>query len=185
MKYYLVWREKVSFFRIWLAFGIVLVLTGCSSVPRSTEMIPEGFDLVTKHASSVSVNVEGGVEEDSPWISNQEIQKAVEESILQSKVFSTIVQGEKADYRLDIFLGDARLPLPPHAGLSLTTQMDIIWNLSEVDSGKTIWQEIVTTSYTATMGDSIFVVSRMRMASENAAKENIKKGVELLSQVRL
>jgi hypothetical protein len=40
-------------------------------------------------------------------------------------------------------------------------------------------------SYTATMGDAFIAATRLRLATEGAARENIRLGLKKLSQLKL
>ena len=175
-------KWKISLLLLFFFLGAVSQLIGCTSpVPVSTEMIPVELVLNQHHPYSLKVNVEGGGVEETLWISNVEFKKALEQSVLHSKVFSTIVDGEEADYQLDVFIGDIKLPMFGDA----KTLLEVVWNLSKRGSGKTVWQEIVSTSFTTTGADSVIGAKRARMSAEGTARVNIEKGIHLLSQLSL
>jgi len=115
-------------------------------------------------------------------ISTKSLQAAIEEAILSSKVFREIIHGEKADYQLDVFLGDYQFPI---GGFDMTTNLEVVWNLSDVSTKKTVWQKMIRATSTASMGDAFIGVNRARMSAEGAARENVKQGIEQLSQLSL
>lgn len=43
----------------------------------------------------------------------------------------------------------------------------------------------ITSSYTASMGDSLVGVTRLRLAVEGAARNNIKQGLEAIAAMNL
>ncbi|MCD4677728.1 MAG: hypothetical protein K8S18_17285 [Desulfobacula sp.] len=163
-----------------LCIFIFSFLSGCASVPKSTGMTADQFNIQKKHSKSVCIYVIGGGE--SFLIANAEFQKAIKASILQSNLFSAVIHGENTDYRLDVFLGDQK---QTYFGLNMATEMEVIWNLSKVKTGKTVWQKSVKSSYTATTDDAFVGATRFRLSTERAARENIKIGIKLLSQIDL
>ena len=163
------------------AVGLVLSFEGCA-VPVAKQMVPTGVSIVHHHSGSLRINVAGGGEEGSFLISAKSLQAAIEEAILSSKVFREIIHGEKADYQLDVFLGDYQFPV---GGFNMTTNIEAVWNLSDVSTKKTVWQKMIRATSTASMGDAFAGVSRARMSAEGAARENVKQGIEQLSQLSL
>ena len=157
-------------------------LTGCSSIPKSKNMIAERLVIEKKHGKSVHLNVVGGGESETFFVSNIEFQKAVKASIAKSDLFSAVTEEQKSDYRLDIFLGDLKQTF---IGMNMETIMEVVWNLSDVKTQKTIWQSIVTTSYTATTKDAFSGAERFKIATEKAARKNIEKGLERMSKAKL
>ncbi len=159
------------------------VFVGCSSyVPTAAEMVSSEINVSQHHPHSLVVRVEGGGVEGSSYISNLEFKKAIEQSILDAKVFSSISQGTKANYQLDAFLGDVKFPT---FGATMVAQLEVVWNLSKIESGKTVWQEVVRTSSSASGDDAISGHTRATIATVRAAKENVQKGVQLLSHLSL
>lgn len=163
--------------------GLVLsFMSGCASVPKSVNMIADQYLLKNRYDRSISLNVVGGGKADTFMISNEEFQQAIQAAILKAELFSSVVEIGASDYRLDVFLGDVKQSF---IGLNLETDIEVIWNLSSVQTGKTLWQEIIRTAYTGTTKDAFAAVERMTIASERAAKENIKIGIEMLSNAGL
>lgn len=67
----------------------------------------------------------------------------------------------------------------------MTTEMTVLWSLSRVDTEETIWQDLVLSSCTATVGDAFVGTTRMRMATEGAARNNIRTALERLAAADL
>lgn len=155
---------------------------GCSAVPKAEMMTAQNFTVPKKHDASVQIRVSGGGKPGTFLISNEEFKKAVETSILQSQVFSAILETDGAQYQLDIFIGDIR---ETYIGMNLETDIEAVWNLSRADTHETVWQKTIKSNYTAIGNESSSRAKRFNISHEKAAKANIEKGIELLSQDNL
>jgi hypothetical protein len=147
-------------------------------------MIPDRFDIAGQHAQSVSVSTSGGGETSSvgkPQISDADFTRALIESINQSKVFSQVVPGTGGNYALQVAIISMEQPT---FGGSFTVKMEAAWSLRRSD-GTAVWQEGIRSAHTATMDDSMVGVTRLRLATEGAARENIKQGLAKISRLNL
>lgn len=161
--------------------GIAILAAACSTVPAAKNMQVDDYAADRSHRAPLGVNVEGGW--DLPGqIANEEFLKAVETSLVSSKVFSRIVRIEDAVYRLDVVVGDLR---QPPGGFDMTTVMTVLWSLSRVDTQDTVWQQLVESSHTATVGDAFAGVVRLRKSAEGAARKNIRRALELMANAAL
>jgi hypothetical protein len=162
-----------------LALLAVLLLLGCSTVPQATRMQVERR-LDRPSAGALSLHVEGGSDVVMAGISNAEFEAAVRHSLLASGLFSEIL--ESAPYRLDVVLGDIRLPV---AGADMTTVMTVLWSLSRNDTRETVWQALIESQHTAQSGEAFAGVVRVRKATEGAARENIEAAIQQLAGAAL
>lgn len=107
-------------------------------------------------------------------ISDAQFEQALRDSLVDSGVFSAVVEIDAADYRLDVVLGDDR-------GIE-GREINVLWSVSRVATRETVWQELVTSK-----GKSFHFVGvvRVRRSIEMAAKENIRLGVEKLASADL
>jgi hypothetical protein len=160
---------------------IALLTSACSTVPKAESMQVDDYTAATTHPETLGLSVEGGWSMPAQ-ISKLEFAKAVETSLVSSKVFSRLVQIEAAVYRLDVVLDDVR---QPPGGFNMTTEMTVLWSLSRVDTKETVWQELVQSSYTATVGQAFAGVVRARMSAEGAARNNIRNALEKLALAEL
>lgn len=168
-----------------LALGLVGLASGCASPTTREGMTPDTFDTVNRHPYSVSVNVTGGQETNPLWksqISDATFTEALVDSITKSKTFSRVVQGKGGDYILTVSLVSMD---QPSFGASFTVKMEAGWSLKRADNGTVVWQEAIQSSHTATVGDAFVGVARLRLATEGAAKNNIKQGLEKISKLKL
>jgi hypothetical protein len=69
-------------------------------------------------------------------------------------------------------------------GGSFTVKMEAGWTLKRA-SGATVWQESIKSEHTATMGDAMVGVTRLRLATEGAARNNIATGLAKIGQLNL
>jgi hypothetical protein len=165
--------------------SFIVVLSGCASPATHQGMIPATFETVARHPHSVSVYVTGGQETNSMWISqisDSAFSQALVESITKSQVFTHVIEGRGGDYLLTVLL--ASMDQPSFGG-SLTVRMEAGWTLKNAATGAVVWQESVHSSHTATMGDAFIGAERLRLATEGAARNNIRLGLGKISGLKL
>lgn len=165
--------------------GAVIGLGGCASPAGTKEMVSDSAQVVTKHPYSVAVRTAGGRETDkmgASQISDQDFAEALRQSITTTKLFSKVVEGQDSDYLLSVFVANLEQPM---MGFSMTVKMEAAWSLTEVKSGKVIWKDTINSTYTASASAAFAGVERLRIATEGAARENIKMGIEELSKLSL
>lgn len=178
-------RKLLRLYPLIATLGVVLALGGCASPAGTKEMVSDSAQVVKKHPYSVAVRTAGGRETDkmgASQISDQDFADALRQSITASKVFAKVVEGKDADYLLNVFVASLEQPM---MGFSMTVKMEAAWSLTEVKSGKVIWKETLDSSYTASASAAFAGVERLRIATEGAARENIKLGIEALSKLSL
>lgn len=173
---------KSSISILWLGF---LFVSGCTSgLIKSQAIIPASYDIANKNPFTVSLQVEGGREFSPlkiPQISNEALMDALKEAIILSGLFDEIVKfGE--DYKLDLYVFKVSQPI---AGSVMTVRVEIGWTLSRADSMETVWQESILTSDTASLNEKFNVNSRLKLATERAAKKNIRQGIRQISRLDL
>lgn len=163
----------------WVTFS-----SGCASPARSGAMVPGTFDLAARHDASVSVGGEGGQETDPMWtseISTREFVRAIESSLRNSGKFSTVIEGGPGDYRLQVNLASVDQPL---FGFSFTVRISTRWILSDA-TDKVVFDDFIRSEHTTTTKEALAGVTRLRLATEGAARENIRLGIERLSRLQL
>jgi hypothetical protein len=167
-----------------LLIAVAGLLGGCASPATSTAMIPGKFEVGTQHAKSASVQVGGGQATSSmgkSQIGDAEFAAALVESINKSKTFSKVIQGQGADYLLNVTIFSMD---QPSFGFSFTVKMEALWTLTKTD-GSVIWKEAVKSEHTATTSDAFAGVERLRMANEGAARNNIALGLAKIGKLAL
>jgi hypothetical protein len=178
------YRERLSFHFLVLC-ACAAVLGGCATPATYEEMVPTAFSTSKKHPQTVGVSVNGGNETDStgkPQISDAAFTQALTDSIVKSQTFSKVIQGSGADYLLTVTLFGME---QPSFGFSFTVKMEVGWTLKRADNGKTVWQDSIKSEFTATVGDSFSGRTRLRHATEGAARNNISAGLARISELNL
>ena len=182
MKYFTHAKAAIS-----LICFIVVVnqLAGCASAAKSTAMTTKDIEVQHRHPYSVQVQVSGGHDTgalDATQISNEAFSEALVESIEVTKLFSEIKEEGDADFLLYVTLLDLEQPT---FGASMKVSMEAAWMLIDRGNGETIWKKGISSQYTAGAFDAFAGVTRIRLATEGAARVNIKVGLGLLSNLDL
>ena len=172
-----------------ILFPLFLVLTGlflggCASPAQSNAMVAPSMGGITKHAESVSINVTGGsptTAMTASQISNDDFTAALSQSIQQSGLFSKInAAGQADDYHLEVAIVRLQQPI---MGFSMTATIETNWTLTRLSDHSVVWRKAITSSHTAKTGEAFAGVTRLRLATEGAAKANIQDAITQLSAV--
>ena len=59
--------------------------------------------------------------------------------------------------------------------------MEVGWTLVNAATGKQVMRKTINSSYTATVGDALVAITRLRLSTEGAVRKNIKEGIEEIS----
>ena len=110
-------------------------------------------------------------------ISNSNYKAALEKSLQNAKLFQ---QEAPAKYSLEATILRFERPL---IGLNFTSTLIVDYKLSNTKNHKTVFHKIIKTPYTAKMSDSLIGITRLKMANEGAARENIKKLINDLYKI--
>lgn len=162
-----------------------LSLSGCATPSQSSAMVAPSPAPMKKHPGSINVTVTGGSETSAAAISkisDRDFAEAVKASIVQSGLFSKIANGADGDYQLDIQI--VRLDQPIF-GASFTVTLETTWTLRRNSDRQIAWQKAVISKFTASMGDSLLGVTRLRLANEGAARTNIQDAIAQMSALSL
>jgi hypothetical protein len=167
---------------------IMLILEGCASSPaRMVNLIPENIYLKSSHPYEVAITVIGG-EETTPLseskISNEAFLQALKKTIDNTHVFSKVTN-ERSGYLLEVKIEKQGMSLDSIGSVAKTVILATRWKLSKRGFSQSIWIDVISTKYTATFGDAFGGIKRVRLANEGAARNNIKKGLERISQLNL
>lgn len=159
-------------------------LSGCATPATQQAMVPTTVVVTEKHAGSVAVNVTGGKTTSAAGksqISDEAFKQAIVDSINKSQVFASVGDaGSNYQLTASIISMDQ-----PSFGLDFTVKMEAGWTLKRVDSGAVAWQEVIKSQHTATTSDAFAGVTRLRMANEGAARNNISQALEKISKLKL
>ena len=154
-----------------MTLSFLVIFLGSCVASNPDLMTPSEIIINNNIEGSAQVNVVGSNERIIP---NESFRQAVENALLHSGLFT----GDPKQYRLNVSVLAIENPL---VGVNLTAELRVRWVLFDVDQGQEIFNEVIATEYTATMGDSLLAAQRMTIANENAAKENIRNALQSIS----
>jgi hypothetical protein len=173
-------------YAVYLAAALLsFALIGCSTPATRGAMTPQGIEVSKHNAYSVHVQTNGGAETSAVSgsnISDADLKAAVEDAVVQSRVFKTIVQSAGGDYELSVRVVSLSKPL---FGGTFTVEMETAWSLTKQADHTVMMRKSVKSSGKATMSDSLVGVSRLRMAVESAARDNISQGLKAVAELNL
>lgn len=167
------------------AAALILLLAGCASPANRQAMVPQTLGTVQTHPYSVRVQSSGGSDTgamDSSNIADADLKAAIEEAVVSNKVFKSVVQGKDGDYELSVRVTSLSKPI---IGFSFTVDMEAAWTLLKVADGSVVMRKSVKSSGTAGTGDAFVGVTRLRLAVEAAARNNISQGLQAVAAQKL
>jgi hypothetical protein len=162
-----------------------VALAGCAAPANRDAMTPTAIASAKKLPYSLSVQTAGGNQTDamgSSEISNDDLRAAIEKAVTQSSLFKEIVKGKSGDYELSVIV--TRLT-KPSIGFSFTVEMEAGWSLVKTSDKSVAMRKSVVSTYTASAGAAFAGTTRLRLAVEGAARENIKNGLEAIAGLNL
>lgn len=165
--------------------GVLLALGGCAAPVTHEALVPVKMEVAKRHDKSVAVVAGGGSETSAAGksqVSDAELQKAVAEAISQTKTFSKVVDGKNGDYILTVSIFNLT---QPSFGFSFTVTAEMGWTLTRADTGAKVWQESIKSEHTASATDAFAGVTRLKMATEGAIRNNVQQGLTKLSALSL
>lgn len=165
--------------------ALALMLTGCATPANREAMTPLGVVVGKHYQNSVHVQANGGSETSATSgsnISDADLKAAIEEAVIQSKVFKSIVQSSGGEYELSVMIVSLSKPI---FGLTFTVEMETAWSLVKEADHSVLMRKSVKSSGTATIGDAFAGSTRLRLAVENAARENISQGLKAVAELNL
>jgi uncharacterized lipoprotein YajG len=161
-----------------------IFLGGCATPAQSTAMVPASVAATTKHAETVSLNVTGGSETSAAGaskISNADFMTALGQSIEKSGLFAKTFQtSPKGDFHIEVAIVRLQQPV---MGFSMTATIETNWTLTRQSDQLVIWRKAITTSHTAKAGEAFVGVTRLRLATEGAARDNIQDAITQISSI--
>ena len=162
----------------------MLALTLASLGACASAAKPEAMSLIAATANAKPVSeghpgyhalaiaqVQGGNETNPMWasdVSNADFQKALETSLKAFNYF--VADGAAGKYKVTASIVDVQKPL---MGLDFSVTMKVRYSVMK-EGGGAGFDDTVSATGTATMGEAFAGVERLRLAIEKAAKANIE-----------
>jgi len=167
-------------------FAALLLISGCASPPTQEGMVPTGMVISKKHPETVRLDVAGGADAATGAagiaVSNAALETALNQAITESKLFSQVVRGNGGDFFLTANVFSVNQPM---FGMAMTVKMEVGWTLKRASDGKTVWQEAIRSEHTSTPGEAFAGVTRVRLATEGAVKNNIAEAIARIGALPL
>jgi hypothetical protein len=166
-----------------VAFG--LTLSGCATATQTAAMVPKTEWHVRKNPQSVAIHVGGGSATSSmgaSQIANEDFARAIQQAVIESGVFAKADIANPSDYRLDVQIARLQQPL---FGASFNVVLETTWRLAKQSDQSVVWEKSVTSNFTATMGDALAGVTRLRLATEGAVRNNISDAITQIGALTL
>ncbi|HEY3783768.1 MAG TPA: hypothetical protein VGL55_00630 [Steroidobacteraceae bacterium] len=70
-------------------------------------------------------------------------------------------------------------------GFSMTVKMEVSYPMVDTQSGKTVWSKNIANEHMAKPSEAFAGVTRLRLATEGAAKANIQQTLTEISTIQL
>lgn len=166
---------KARIVATFVAAGALAGLAACATPSNPAMMSLPATPGLTASAGDVgyrsvtTVNVSGGQETNPLWtaeVSNSAFKTALESSLTAAGYMGA----EGRPLTVTAALIDLKQPF---AGLDMSVTSQVRYTVSSAD--RTLFDETVAATGTATMGEALMGVERLRMANEKSIKENIRE----------
>ncbi len=158
--------------KIAIAMISCMVLFGCASGAKMGNMVYQGEQKIYPEElkSSIDVSsVSGGKETNPAWssnISNEAFIGAVKNSLISQGLYS-----DDGKYKLEVNITGIDKPF---IGLDMTVKTFVRYTLTDSKSQLVVFDETIIAEHTATMGDSLIGIKRLRLANEGSGRRNIE-----------
>jgi hypothetical protein len=161
----------------------LIVLGGCASPAKVDQMIArdtseQGLASEELRESIRVTSVIGGDKTNPLWtseINSEDFRMALQDSLRAAGLLSRFKS--KGAYELEASLREVRQPL---FGFDLTVVTRVRYDLIDSVSRKTLFEDEITASHTATFSDAAYAVTRLRLANEGSARKNIEEFIRRL-----
>jgi hypothetical protein len=164
------------------------LVAGCATPGRVEQMsVPGvvGINITAPQALRESIamgEVTGGEETNPLWtsqVSGPDFAKALESSLLRAGLLQP--DRKAGRYVLSAKLAELDQPL---AGFNMTVTASVTYTLIARPTTQTVWEKKLTTPYTASFGDALYAVERLKLANEGAIRANISELLIALYRLR-
>jgi hypothetical protein len=164
------------------ALSVAALMSGC--VPRAVHqnMVPTDVPRTTQHQSSVSIRVES----DDVQLSTlpvQEFRAAIKSAMIASGIFRRVESGAAGKY--EIVVRVTSLDVPAAFAWDIQVRLVANWELWRSETKAAIWKDVIATKYVTTTKDAWGGLTRTKLSTEGAARENIREALEQIGRLKL
>ncbi|MGB5964486.1 MAG: hypothetical protein WBG65_03020 [Sulfurimonadaceae bacterium] len=160
-----------------LLLGAMVLFSGCAPKASKDAVVVHKVQIINMHTGNVEVNAHSN----GDYITDEDLAKAIEESILENKLFEQVVHESKENYLLEVAVVSMD---KPSMGFTMTVSMEATWLLKDLSNNKIIMRKVIHSSSTKTVGDAFVGVERIKIAIEGAIHENIRLGLLDISKIQ-
>ncbi len=162
-----------------IAFFVSLLslLAGCSTVTTKEAMSVGAVEKAQTYLAETAAVSVGG---EPRSINIENFEAALVESLLAAGLVREVDNSGSAPYLLSVDFKNVDLPM---FGGSFTINIDTTWKVFDTRDRSLLISEEVASTYTGGFEGGVVGVNRMRVATEGAARENIRLGLEKLRAV--
>lgn len=161
--------------RALIAFAAFAALAGCVSAPNR-ESLAVTLPVAATIPGTVRVAAGGAERPELP-----ELKGAIEDSIARANLFKGVVQGAGGDYELTVFVWNVR---SPPMGFNMTVDLEMGWTLVRTSDKAVLLRKTIKTTHTTKAGEAFAGVDRIRMAQTEAARDNIRQGLQAIADLK-
>lgn len=167
-------KNSLSFLTV---LPLCFILTGCginaSIDPMTYHYHHKGKPKNQSIVHAITVDEVTGGHSINPLlaseISNESYKMALEKSLQSADLFK---QDEQGKYSLKAKIVRFERPV---MGLDFKSTLIVHYQLHDIKHNKEVFNKTIKSSYVAKFNDSIIAVTRLKLANEGAARENIKQ----------
>ena len=155
----------MKYIKILFIVGLLFGFSGCAQKALMSNMTVKHLDKQSYDSSyRKAISIQSLV---GSKINNDEFKKAVITSLINAGLYS-----KNGKYKLKIEIIDIA---QPSIGFDMTVTMTVKYTLLNYEDKSIVFQKIIKSPYTATVSDAFVGMTRLILAKEGSAKENIYK----------
>lgn len=172
--------------RTLLAVAGLAMLAACAQPTRVTQMVVPNVMAPVVAANpglqgTLAVgDVSGGRETNPLWtsqVNNPEFKEALEQSLQANALLAPNAAASR--YVVSARLRELKQPL---IGLDMQVTPRVAYKVTERSNQATVFEEELTTPYTASFSAAFVAVERLRIANEGAIRESIKRFLDRFAE---
>lgn len=164
------------------AGALLLAVAGCASEARLSAMVVDVDEetLIAEDSplfEAVELEAVSGGEETNPMWMSEVGNPEYEEALRLSLANHAMLAEKDGRFALTAELLEVDQPI---MGFDMEVTSVAKYTLIEINSGDTVFIEVVTTPYTADFSSTFLGAERLRLANEGAMRENIRAFLKLM-----
>lgn len=163
-----------------LAIALIgLYISGCAAGATVPSLTYDGDQKTYASALKNNIHVAdvmGGRETNPAWTSQISDQAFI--SALRNTLELQQLLNPNGRYQLDVFITNLKQPL---VGLDMTATLTVEYSILDKENNTVVFNETISASHTATVGDAFVGTKRLQLATEGAGRNNIAAFLEELA----